>query len=295
MKNTLAAHSWLAPLRQPLAPVAGCQAFGHLLLLLMSAWLALLASQATPRWPPRWIDLAGEGGLLLMLALWLWQLRASRPAGRVTSLLCLGLAGLLLGQWVDLLDELLPLAKAVWWDNAVESGCALLGMLLLTAGLHGWRQEQRVLGEALRRRERLFRDHQRLDSLTQLGDAAYLAAQVEHERALGRAGGLALLALPALQQRGRRDGLAAAERGIERAAQLLLLLLRDDELLGRYAGGCFVLLLPGCKDEQLQARVSTLRDALGLLGEGEARAACAPLLGDRPAAALMLSLLERLR
>ncbi len=233
--------------RLPQAQVLGLRHFGHGLAVLAVALLALYAQQGAPRplaqW--RWMDLAGEGGMALMLAVWLVYLRASRPAGRVTDLLCLGLAGMLLGAWVDTLDEFWRLDKALLWDNWLESALTPLGMGLLTWGLHQWRQEQLVLNAQLGQRERLFRDHRAVDGLTQLGDALYMSRQLALERAAGRPGLLLMLGLEGYEAFVRRWGLAEADRLLQAAAQLLLLQLRGDALLCRYAGARFVLLLPG--------------------------------------------------
>jgi len=83
----------------PQAPVLGLAHFGHLLALLMAGLMAAFAwsGEAKPLQDWRWMDVAGEGGMVLMAAIWITQLRSSRPGGRVTSWLCLGLAGILLG------------------------------------------------------------------------------------------------------------------------------------------------------------------------------------------------------
>lgn len=285
------------------AAVLGVHPFGHLLLLLAAVLLLAFATlgqaRATAQWS--WIDIASEGGLSALMALWLAQLRASRPPGPVTSALCLGLAAGLLGNGVDLCDEFWSLPKAWWWDNLLESGLNLLGMVALTWGLHGWRREQLVLNEQLRRRERDLRDHRRVDPVSSLADADYMAAQIERSRAGG--GALLMLGLDGLDALTREAGLAEADRLLANAAQLLCLNLGADELVCRYAGARFVLLLPGLAGAD-SARVATqLERALAGLCHVDAqgrrwnlpvRAALQPLNATARPDALMQALARRL-
>jgi diguanylate cyclase (GGDEF)-like protein len=301
----------LALFRQPfvgvrLASVAGQSHFGQWLALLMALLVLAFAQQAEPVALARlhWVDVLGEGGIVLMLAVWLAQLRASRPAGRVTTLLCLGLALMLLGQWVDLLDEFLKLPKSVLWDNVLESSLMPLGLATLTFGLHQWRQEQLVLNESLQRRERLFREHRSLDGVTQLQDASYMEAQIALEREQCRPGTVLMLRWQGLEQVQRSHGLQEAERMLQAAGQLLLLHLRRDDLLCRYAGNHFVLLLPSTTGTAAAHLAEDLRQALAgfacPLSDGVQRLrlpvsmASSPVLGEPPADALLLSLLAKL-
>ncbi|MBP8145103.1 MAG: diguanylate cyclase [Inhella sp.] len=247
------------------APVLRLAPFGSLLALLLAGLALLFSTQGLPRpmadWSP--IDLLSEGGLTLALAVWLGQLRASRPAGPVTDALALGLAAWMLGGFVDLCDELWLLPKTLWWDNLLESGLIGLGMLSLTWGLHGWRREQLQLSEQLRRRERGLRDPRRQDRVTRLADDAYMAQQIEAER--GRAATLVMLGFEGFDAVLRESGLAEADRLLANAAELLCLNLGDDDLVCRYGGDRFVLLLPAVTGAQGEQLAATLRSALAAL------------------------------
>ncbi len=251
-------------LQFPQAPVLRVQHFGHALLLLMSGvlWLFGQYGALKPVLQWQWIDILGEGGMALMLGVWLTQVRASRPAGIVTNWLCLGLATMVLGAWVDWMDEFWALPKAVLWDNWMESTLTPLGVALLTWGLHLWRQEQLVLNEQLRQRERVFREHRSMDGVTQLGDASYMAQQVELERRAARPGALVMLGFDGFDAVLREHGLAQAERMLQSAGQILLLNLSPDALLCRYGADRFVLLLPGCTEAEAHAVAADLRIAL---------------------------------
>lgn len=216
---------------------------------LAAAALALLYSLLGNARPPvewRWLDLVGEGGTALMAAYWMRIVLHSRPAGRVTLLLALGLAGVALGMWADALDELFSMKDVLRIDKWFESGLVPLGMALLTAGLVGWRREQFRLSEHMQLRERLFREHRDFDRITQLARIDYLREQVAIEQQAHPDAAAALVMIEAtglqglLHDHGRRD----AVRALQAVTHQILLNLRNDDLLCRYSGDRFVLLLP---------------------------------------------------
>ncbi|HEU4458855.1 MAG TPA: diguanylate cyclase [Methylibium sp.] len=195
----------------------------------------------------RGLDVLGEGGTALLAAAWMALVLASRPAGRVTALLALGLGCVALGAWADALDEIVSMQAAPGrFDKWIESGLPPLGMLLLTAGLVGWRREQFELSEHMAQRERLFRDHRAFDRITQLADTGYLREQLALDAARRPGTPAALLMLeieglpPLLHEHGRRD----AVRALRAVTHQLLLNLRRSDLLCRAAGDRFVVLLP---------------------------------------------------
>ena len=288
-----------------LAPVLGLAGFGRLVLLAMALILYFFHDQsvAKPLAHWNWMDIVGEGGMVVMAAVWLVQLRSSRPAGRVTDLLCMGLAAMLVGEWVDALDEFMLLPKLVLWDNWLESTLVPLGMLLVTLGLHHWRQEQRVLTEQLLRRERLFREHRSLDGVTQLGDAGYMAAQVLLEQRMQRPAALLMLGLQGFDAVVREQGLAEADRLLQAASHLLLLNLPPDALLCRYAADRFCVLLPGADAASAQQQAADLQAALdhlrhhtraGLSLRLPGRSAWTLIDAQRPADEQLLALARRL-
>jgi diguanylate cyclase (GGDEF)-like protein len=208
----------------------------------------VFALLGTPR-PPvewRWIDLVGEGGTALLAAWWLHIVLGSRPAGRVTLLLALGLGCVALGMGADAMDEVLPIRDAPRIDKWFESGLVPMGMVLLTAGLVGWRREQFALSEHMQLRERLFREHRDFDRITQLARVDYLHEQVSIEQRThpDSPASLVMIEVDGLQavlhDHGRRD----AVRALQAVTHQILLNLRNDDLLCRYSGDRFVLLLP---------------------------------------------------
>ncbi|MFN4116782.1 MAG: GGDEF domain-containing protein [Inhella sp.] len=288
------------------APVLRLNPFGSLLGALFVGVLLLFAELGDPKpvadW--NWVDLLSEGGLCLMLAIWLGQLRASRPAGPVTDLLAIGLSAWLLGSGVDLCDELWQLPKAIWWDNLLESGLVLIGMAALTWGLHGWREEQLLLSEQLRRRERGLRDPRLQDRVTRLADEAYMARQIDAERLQPQPAFLLMLGFDGFDRVLREAGLAEADRLLAQAGELICLNLGPNDLVCRYGGDRFVLLLTGCGPAEGQRLTETLRQALAALSHVQAdgsrrwqlavRAAGHALQNEMPAGAQMLALSRQL-
>lgn len=287
----------------PQADVAGWPGFGRAVLLVMAALALAVAHTGVPKKVLTGVDVLSEGGMLLLQALWLVQLRTARPAGRVTTVLALGLGALLLGQWMDLLDEFWQLPKAVLWDNALESGFNLGGVVALTWGLHLWRQEQLAFTRAQAGRERLFREHRHLDALTALGDADYMAAQVDAEARRGRLGAMVMLGWQDFGGLVLQEGPAVGERLQQAAAQWLLLSLRPGDLLCHYAGDRFVVLLPDTPPAQAEVTAHGLREALAAyrcaLPDGRrlqplVEMAWRPLQPTQSAGAQMLALLDEL-
>ncbi|TWI67252.1 diguanylate cyclase (GGDEF)-like protein [Pseudoduganella lurida] len=192
-----------------------------------------------------WMDIFGEGGTAVMAMTWCLIVLGSRPDGRVTRLLAGGLAAIMFGSWADCMDEFYRIDKAALWDNALEA-LVPFGMLVLTAGLHYWKAEQASLNDHLKKRERLFRDHRGLDRVTQLADARYLRAQLKRERASnGGVCALVLLDIDGFHRVNREFGQDEGDRVLQAVSHMLLLNLRNDDLLCRYAGDRFAVLLPG--------------------------------------------------
>ncbi len=231
------------------------QVHGHLvpLLVLVLALLLLLyakTGQLVPMNDWQFVDILGEGGVALMAGIWAVLIVRSRPGGRVTLLLSGGLALMMLGSWVDCLDEFFKLPAGIWWDNALESSLSPLGMLILTVGLFDWREEQFRISEHFERRERLFRDHRLLDRLTQLADAGYLKRQLslESRRFPDQPSAVIMLDIDRFHLINREHGAKEGDRVLQAISQIILLNLRKDDLICRYAGDRFAILMP-CTDE----------------------------------------------
>jgi diguanylate cyclase (GGDEF)-like protein len=218
----------------------------------MGANLALIASLAVADLKLlaeiNWLDVLSEGGAAALALVWLGLILHSRPAGRVTQYLSLGLSGIFLAGFQDLLDEFIRFPDSIFWDHWIESGCMPIGLVLLTLGIYHWHKEQLSINEQLRKRERLFREHRSLDFTTSLGGADYLRKQIiqalpEHRNA---AQPLALLFIDVdnFSEVNRRYGHQQGDHLLQSLSELILLNIRRSDLLCRYAGDRFALILP---------------------------------------------------
>lgn len=265
------------------------------------ALLFALLGHARPSAEWRWLDLTGEGGTALMAAYWMHIVLGSRPAGRVTLLLALGLGAVALGMWADGLDELFSMKDAPRIDKWLESGLVPAGMVLLTAGLVGWRREQFHLNEHMQLRERLFREHRDFDRITQLAGSGYLREQIALEQRTHADTPAALVMIEIIgvqavqHEHGRRD----AVRALQAVTHQILLNLRNDELLCRYSGDRFVLMLPRtpladaarCAQHLAQmVAMTAFHGSDGRRAVLQLRTACAAAVGE---AATLLSGLNR--
>ncbi|EPM97378.1 diguanylate cyclase, partial [Pseudomonas syringae pv. actinidiae ICMP 18804] len=223
-----------------------------LAVLMIAANLGLLAFLAfgtikhVSEW--QWLDIVGEGGSALLSLFWLFLVFKSRPAGRVTNYLSVGLSCVFFSWWIDALDEFIRLPAEIEWDHWLESGPMPVGLILLTLGIYHWHREQLAISAQMEKRERGFREHRLYDKLTPLGSADYLKRQliVSLEQSLCQQQPLSLLALDidGFSTINNAFGHAEGDEVLSAISHLLVLNLRRQDLLCRLAGDRFVVLLP---------------------------------------------------
>lgn len=239
-------------------------------LLVLAANIGVLLNLAfgTPKafheW--QWLDIIGEGGTALFVLLWLVLVLKSRPTGRVTNYLSIGLCCIFFSWWMDVLDEFIRLPKHLGWNHWLESGPMPVGMVLLTLGLYHWHREQQAINQQMEKRERIFREHRLFDKLTPLGGADYLKRQVSDcmEQSLEQQQPLSLLALDIddFASLNQHYGHAEGDAVLQALSQLLLLNLRRHDLLCRLAGDRFVVLLPNTGESQARLLALELQQAV---------------------------------
>ncbi len=223
-----------------------------LLCLALAANIALIGSLVSGDLKPygewNWLDIIGEGGLAFLALVWLLLILHSRPTGRVTQLLSLGLGAIFIAGFQDWLDEFIHFPDNALWDHWLESGFMPVGLILLTWGIYHWHKEQLLLAEQLRKRERLFREHRGLDFTTTLSGASYLRTQLGQSLAEQRATetSLALLFIDVdnFSHTNRHYGHQQGDHLLQCLSELMLLNIRRNDLLCRYAGDRFALVLP---------------------------------------------------
>ncbi len=239
-------------------------------LLLLAAnidlWLTLAFGTAKSFSEWQWLDIVGEGGTALFMLFWLVLVLKSRPTGRVTNFLSIGLSCMFLSWWMDVLDEFVRLPKHIHWDHWLESGPMPIGMVLLTIGLFHWHREQQAINQQMEKRERVFREHRLFDKLTPLGGADYLKRQISDclSQSLEQQQPLSLLALDiddfsAINQ---HYGHAEGDAVLQALSQLILLNLRPHDLLCRLAGDRFVVILPNTGESQARLLALELQQAV---------------------------------
>lgn len=221
---------------------------GSLLLLLLAILLAFQIGDLKADGRVDWWDSLGEITTLVVAASWLCLIVCSRPRGPVTNWLFAGSFLLVFSYSLDVLDEVLSYPDSIRLMSWLESFPAPLGMVLLTFGLLGWHREQLAINRQLQVRELFLRDHQLLDPLTQLYGPLYLQAVLDRELELHRQQqqplSLLMLDISGFSDYNRRFGIAAGDHLLTQFSELLTHQLRQRDLICRYAGDCFVALLP---------------------------------------------------
>ncbi|MEQ6886110.1 diguanylate cyclase [Salicola sp. Rm-C-2C1-2] len=194
-----------------------------------------------------WLDVFGEGGGALLVLGWALLILGSRPAGTVSNLIFAGLGLIFVSLWQDNLDEFLLIPDVQLWDTWLENLPMPIGMVMLTLGLVRWYGEQRILMSQLSKRERFMREHRSVDPVTRLASAAYLSQQLEIELKRARQDcspvSLVMIDLDDFDRINRRFGFEEGDRMLQSVTELLLLNLRDGDLLCHYGGDRFAVML----------------------------------------------------
>jgi hypothetical protein len=120
-----------------------------------------------------WSDVIGERSIALLTIFWTFAVMMSRPSGKVTNLLVIGLSLVTFSAMLDLFDEFTDPISSINWISLFESIPAAIGMLVTSYALYLWHLEQLALNQQLRRRELDYRWHQEIDAVTLLYRGSY--------------------------------------------------------------------------------------------------------------------------
>ncbi|MEP4889310.1 MAG: diguanylate cyclase [Aliiglaciecola sp.] len=193
-----------------------------------------------------WLDIIGEGSVALLSLLWIFFLLVSRPPGRVTSALVLGLSCFLFSANLDLVDEVMSYHNAASVLSMIESIPAALGMLIMSYALYQWHKEQLVLNKQLQKRESALREHHQVDFITALYSAEYMRTQIDSALNNNQPPEFSVVMLDIDDFDGfnRQFGHDQGDRLLRELSDLILMNLRATDLACRYAGDRFILLFP---------------------------------------------------
>ena len=208
------------------------------------------------------LDIVGEGSIVLLTLAWILAALASRPPGKVTSLLVFGLGFFLFSATLDFLDEFLRYPDDAHWISMIESYHAAVGMVVMTAALYQWHLEQRALNLQLRRREWDYRDHDKIDPITQLYRAEYWKEQIQKLQQFNKSAVLAIIDINNFSLFNQQYGYTEGDRYLHEIAQLLVMNLRQHDLACRYAGDRFAILLPDVSPTQADIIIDEIKASI---------------------------------
>ncbi|MBT1450604.1 GGDEF domain-containing protein [Glaciecola sp. XM2] len=207
--------------------------------------VSVLGSESTSLLNVEWSDAVGEGSVVMLTVVWTVAVLISRPAGKVTSLLVLGLNLFTFSALLDFFDEFTEPGVLGEWISVFESLPAAMGMVIMSFALYGWHKEQVALNGQLRRRELNYRQHQDIDTITLLYRANYFQQRAQQLIDEQKEAALIVVDVVKFTRVNRQFGLEEGDRVLREIAQLLLMNIRNTDLACRYAGDRFILLLPG--------------------------------------------------
>ena len=194
------------------------------------------------------IDAAGEGGITLVILMWILFSLMTRPAGKVTNLLFLGLTLTHVSMLLDFLDEFIEYPETSAWLATIESLPAPVGMLIMSSALYYWYQEQQSINNQLRKTERFYREHSLIDYTTGLYSAEYMKQQLKIELKAAKSHRtsfcLMMIDIQNFSQFNRNYGYHHGDTLLREVAQLVRMNVRDGDLACRYASDRFIVLLP---------------------------------------------------
>jgi len=209
----------------------------------------------------QWLDIIGEGGIVIMTLTWIAALLISRPPGKVTRYLVLGLGLFMFSATLDLLDEWL-MQPAQQWLSWIESLPAPVGMLLTSLGLYHWHQEQYVLNKQLRRREAHLREHDKVCPVTGVYTAEYLQSVLNTQLKAPQPVLLAAIDIRDFASFNNEFGFSEGDRLLREISELILMNCRLSDVVCRYAGDCFMVLMPATSKQQGQELLRQITAAL---------------------------------
>lgn len=211
-----------------------------------------------------WLDIIGEGSIALLSLVWIFFILISRPPGKVTSALVLGLSCFLFSANLDLVDEVMAYEQAAEVLSMIESIPAGIGMLIMSYALLQWHKEQLILNKQLQKRESLLRQHDQVDFTTSLYSADYMRNQIASElkSRVKPEFCVVMLDINNFDLFNRRFGYERGDLLLREISDSILMNLRSTDLACRYAGDRFILMLPDTDLATAQDIATQIRNAI---------------------------------
>ncbi|MDO6694801.1 diguanylate cyclase [Aliiglaciecola sp. 3_MG-2023] len=212
----------------------------------LSITLSIGIGQLKPLADISWLDILGEGSVSLLSLLWIFFILVSRPPGRVTTALVVGLSCFLFSANLDLVDEFMFYENSAEGLSMVESIPAGVGMIIMSYALYQWHLEQLILNKQLHKRESSLRQHHQVDFITALYSAEYMRSQIDSELANTPSPdfAVAMLDINNFDVFNRKYGHDKGDQLLRELSDLILMNLRPSDLACRYAGDRFILFFP---------------------------------------------------
>ena len=219
-----------------------------LLVLILAIMTTLFAGNTKSINQYNWLDILGEGSIVIAIIAWILFSVISRPSGTVTNKLFIGLNLLLLTALLDFLDEFIQYPSSNAWLTTIESLPALFGMLVMTWALKSLHHEQQSINRQLFKQERFYREHQQVDYITGLHSAQYIRQQIGREIDCSpEQFSLLMIDIRQFDHFNRQYGETLGNSLLADVAKLLMMNVRSTDLVCRYASDCFIILLPHTK------------------------------------------------
>jgi diguanylate cyclase (GGDEF)-like protein len=260
--------------------IAGCRNFAsgrrldprHALLLLPLAVLAVALPHLHPAFSVRFVPQAAVMSLLFGVAFLELRRAPAASDGRIgQGLLKLSLLALSLSflhyvpvlTWLSWTGRTLPLAYASYtslFDLLLET---LLGFGTLIVVMEREHRELEVVNDALRATRAELEGLARIDPLTSSLNRHAFYSMVEGGRAAGPVTGCVAVAdIDALKPINDTFGHVAGDIAIRAVARAVRQLVRADDLVFRWGGDEFLVVLLGVSEEEVRRRLSSLDQAL---------------------------------
>ncbi len=217
--------------------------------VLLGLAYALCAAKALYHGTPKplaeidWIDVLGEGGTWIISLVWFHFAVAWRPPGPVTRWLMAGFAVLSFGFFLDALDEVLRFDETLL-GHSLESIFIPAGITILTFAAISLHQEQQILNRQQLRREANFRDHQAIDSITDLYNADYCRQAIHSAIESNTQLDLWMIDLERFDKINQHYSFSTGDTVLNRVANVLVATAPSGALVCRYGGDRFILLQP---------------------------------------------------